>query len=417
MAGHQPAVAFVVLCVTVCLKPGSAFASSCVAQHCSREARALSGGSGALVKAFGQCTAGGFGPCPNAAWDCLQDATCRSVVGCAPQVVQKCKIDIRHMVADGKQRDLVTCMSKCGSHGKVNVFCAVQKCGGSALKCLADKTCMRTASCVPQVLLSCSKDSFDCVFGSSGICRRNLQCLGDGISRCADPTTNMLTDNSIGAFIGCAGSKCQKSAHALDELLCVAKKCEGDVAGVLGNAGTMDFLGCVQASNLTQQCSLLPRCLGDASCAKALQCWSHPVAQCGHDALSAIMDGKQANNLASSAKCLLSCKTSHQGNAAAQAFCVLDRCSGSLVACKADTQCWSAVQCLRAMTDVCAIPALEAYREQPLFEASLKCLGYSAQACGRQALSLLQDPNMARAMQCTMQCMQPPQKQTMELLV
>jgi len=416
MLGQQ-LVTFVVVCFTACWQPGNSFAPSCVAQHCWAEAQALTDVNGALVKSFGHCAAGGFGPCPLAAWDCLQDATCHSLLGCAPKILQKCNIGIQHLVTHGKQRDIVACINKCGSHGKVNFLCAIQKCGGSALKCLTDKACMRIATCVPQVLLSCSRDSFDCVFGSSDTCRRNIQCLGDGINKCADPETNIFIDQRIGAFIGCVGSKCQTSDHALDELLCVAKKCKDNMDGVLRNAGAIEFLGCVQASNLTKQCSSLPLCLNDASCAKALQCWSCPLGKCGQDVWDVIMDARQRERLASSATCLLSCEAAHRGNPAAQAFCALDRCSGTVVTCKADTKCWSAVQCLRTMSDECAMPSLEAYREQPLFEASLKCLGYSSQACGRQALSLVRDPNMARAMQCTQQCMQPVEKQTMELLV
>jgi len=283
------------------------------------------------------------------------------------------------------------------------------------------------------VLSTCSVDGFKCVFGASSVCRENLKCLGHGLGECAEPAVNMLTDRRIADFVSCAGSKCprperaailEKSvANALEagasldkkslnatgvasQLLCVAKKCGSKVVRLLEGQELKDLRHC--ADPQTQLCSSVWTCLGDTRCADALHCWSEPLMRCRDSAWHLLTDAETRRGLTKNVECLQGCRTKHAGDFTSGAFCVLDECSQDLLKCKANSDCWDAVQCLPHASDSCAMSTLEAYTQQPLFQDSVKCLGGSLESCGRRAVSLLQDPDVAQAVSCAAQCTHQP---------
>mmetsp|Transcript_60129 Transcript_60129/g.115948 ORF Transcript_60129/g.115948 Transcript_60129/m.115948 type:complete len:346 (+) Transcript_60129:361-1398(+) len=345
------------------------------------------------------------------------------------------------MMTDKKERDMVLCLSNCEKHGKVDYWCAVRKCGKAAIKCVTDKTCMSVATCVPKVLLSCSKAGFGCVFGKSKVCRENLQCLGDGIGRCADPAVNMLTDSRIADFISCAGSKCPKPArtissesllpqngifasprrtpdpkHPAEQLMCIAERCGHSVAKIFDDEDTAELLHCTKVGNLTGLCSSVWKCLANHHCAKAVQCWSKPLTKCATSTWHMLTDHKQRKALTANIACLRGCEALHRDDFLGASFCVLDTCAKGLLACKKDKMCWTAVQCLPQTAEDCAMNSLDAYVNQPLFEDSVKCLGQGFQSCGRRAVGMVQDLNIARAVQCAAQCTHKP-PETLQVLV
>jgi len=415
------------------------FVPACISEQCSTEAQAL--GGDAYTQALSTCASKNFGSCPGKAWDCLGDATCRSVVSCAPKMLGTCKADIWKMMTDKEERDIIMCLSSCEKHGKVDYWCAARQCGKATIKCLTDKTCLSAATCVPKALLACSEAGFECVFGKSEVCRENLKCLGDGIGQCADPAVNMFTDSKIADFISCAGRRCPKPAgtvgsdsllpqsgivtssrghrapkHPAEQLICIAERCGDSVAKVFGDEDTAELLHCTKAGNLTGLCSSVWKCLGDRHCAKAVQCWSKPLTKCAQSTWHMLTDHKQRQALAANVACLRGCESAHSDDFLAASFCVLDKCAKDLLACKKDKTCWTAVQCLPQTAKDCAMNTLDAYVHQPLFEESVKCLGHGFQSCGRRAVGMIQDLNIARAVQCAAQCTHKPQE-TLQVIV
>jgi len=415
------------------------FVPACISEQCSTEAQAL--GGDAYTQALSACVSRNFGSCPAKAWDCLGDTTCRSVVSCAPKVLGTCNADIWKMMTNKEERDIIMCLSSCEKDGKVDYWCAARKCGKGAIKCLTDKTCLSAATCVPKVLLACSEAGSECVFGRSEVCRENLKCLGDGIGQCADPAVNMLTDRKIADFVSCAGRSCPKPAgkissksllpqngivtlgsgkpaptHPAEQLICIAERCGNNVAKVFGDEDTAELLHCATAGNLTGLCSSVWKCLGDHQCSKAVQCWSKPLTKCAESTWHMLTDHKQRKALAANVACLRGCETAHSGDFLAASFCVLDKCATDLLACKQDKTCWTAVQCLPQTAEDCAMNSLDAYVHQPLFEESVKCLGQGFQSCGRRAVGMVQDLNIARAVQCAAQCTHRPQEKLQVLV-
>jgi len=418
---------------------GNPFVPACISEQCSTEAQAL--GGDAYTQSLGTCASKNFGPCPAKAWDCLGDPTCRSVVHCAPKVLGTCKADIWKMMTHKEERDIIMCLSGCEKHGQVDKWCAVRKCGKAAIKCLMDTTCLHVATCVPKMLLSCSEAGSECVFGKSDVCRENLKCLGDGIGQCADPAVNMLTDSKIADFISCAGRRCPKpvgmvssesllpqtgivasrrrrrpTPHPAEQLLCISEHCGDKVAKVFGDEDTAELLHCTKAGNLFGVCSSVWKCLGDRHCAKAVQCWSKPLTKCALSTWHMLTDHKERKALAKNVACLRGCEAAHHDDFLAASFCVLDKCAKDLLACKEDKTCWTAVQCLPQTVEDCAMNSLDAYVHQPLFEESVKCLGQGFQSCGRRAVGMVQDLNIARAVQCAAHCTHKPQE-TLQVVV
>jgi len=418
---------------------GNPFVPACIWEECSTEAQALGGDS--YTQALSTCASKNFGPCPVKAWDCLGDKTCRSVVSCAPKVLGTCKADIWKMMTHKEEREIIMCLSGCENHGKVDKWCAAKKCGAAAIKCLMDTTCLSVATCVPKVLSTCSVAGFECVFGRSEVCRENLKCLGDGIGQCADPAVNMVTDRKIADFVSCAGKRCPKPVgkvsnesllpltgvgasrrrrpapnHPAEQLLCINERCGDKVAKIFDDRDTAELLHCAKDGNLTGLCSSVWKCLGDHHCAKAVQCWSKPLTKCAKSTWHMLTDHKQRKALSANVACLRRCEHANRNDFLSASFCVLDKCAKDLLACKEDKTCWSAVQCLPQIAEDCAVNSLDAYVHQPLFQESVKCLGQTFQSCGRRAVGMVQDLNVARAVQCAAQCTHKP-KETLEVLV
>lgn len=322
---------------------------------------------------------------------------------------------------------MIMCMDRCQKHGKIDPLCVAWKCGKAAVGCLTDTTCVHAATCVPKAVLACSEAGFKCIFGESDVCLENLKCLGNGIGQCADPAVNVLTDRKIADFIECAGSKCPKPVHSLvegaapsvgrlsapapahtaDQLLCISEKCGSTVLDVFKDEDTSSLLHCAHAGNLTHLCSSVWKCLGDRKCAKAVHCWSQPLTKCAKSTWHMLTDRKERQRLLQNVACLRSCQAAHPDDFISSAFCILDKCSKDLLACQNDKTCWSAVQCLPQTAETCAMPTLDAYVNQPLFEESVKCLGRGLQTCGRRAMGMVQDLNIAKAVQCASQCTRP----------
>lgn len=418
----------------------SGFVPACIARECSAEAKALAGD--AYTHALGKCASDNLGPCAPKAWECLGDPACRSVVSCAPSVLDTCRADIWKMMTDPVERERLMCIANCNKAGKTDPIC-VLKCGKDAVACLTDPTCRHAAECLPQVLRNCTADGFKCVFGKSDVCRENLKCLGHGLGECADPAVNMLTDSRIADFVSCAGSKCPQPegigisaapvAKTMDvsallgkmsmnatgvasQLLCVAEKCGSRVVQLLEGQNVKDLRHCADKAGVTQLCSSVWKCLGDRPCAGALHCWGEPLRRCKDSAWHLLTDAETRQGLTKNVECLQQCRVKHAGDFTSGAFCVLDECSEDLLKCRANSDCWDAVQCLPHAADSCAMGTLDAYTHQPLFQDSVKCLGRSLESCGRTAVSLLQDPDVAQAVSCAAQCTHQP-GEGMELMV
>jgi len=206
-------------------------------------------------------------------------------------------------------------------------------------------------------------------------------------------------------------------SDVVDQALCISRTCGSDVAKVFGDEDALALLHCTQAMNLTQSCSSVWRCLGDRKCAKAVQCWSQPLTKCTENTWHLLTDQKEREALAANVACLRGCEAAHAGDFVSQGFCVLDKCSKDLLRCQRDKTCWTAVQCLPQTAQQCAMPTLDAYVHQALFQDTVKCLGHGFQTCGRRAVAMVQDTNIAQAVQCAAQCTRQPQNQHAELVI
>lgn len=405
------------------------FVPACIAEQCSAEAVALGGGG--YTRALATCTVQNFGPCAPKAWECLGDAPCRKAMTCAPRVLDTCKADIWKMVTDPNEREKIMCIESCLKDGKVNPLCVVVKCGKAAAECLTDETCRSVVECVPKAQLACSKGAFDCVFGEDAVCRENLQCLGTGIARCGGSAVNMLTDTKIADFVSCAGSKCPHPAtradaiaqvpmlapvplrsgppsSAMEQLLCIAEKCGSRVLSIFTDQDTRDLLQCALKADLMDLCSSVWGCLSDPRCAKALSCWAKPFDSCKGDIWKVLTVDAERRRIEEGAGCLRGCEQEHQGDFVGATFCVLDRCSEGLLDCYRDDTCRDALKCLPSTVGQCAVPQLEAYVQQELFRNSTKCLGRGLESCGRAAVEMLRDQDIAVAVRCAAQCTRPP---------
>jgi len=411
------------------------FVPQCISQQCAAEARALAGdGYSAAISA---CVSKGFGPCAEQAWQCLGDAACRGVVSCGPHILDVCGSDIWRMLTDPKERHEIACVAECTENKTIDPFCVAWKCGKGLYECVKDPKCIQTLECAPKALHGCSKESFDCLFGRDKVCRANFECLGRGLEGCAGPAVNILTDAKVADFVSCAGSKCPHPAggaaeveaaplppaaapgaggaepkSAGEQLLCMAEKCGREVLTVLEDQDTKELLRCALDGNLTQLCGSVWQCLGDDKCREAVHCWAEPLAACEQDVWHMLTDPKERQALQANAACLRGCEAAHNGDVVSGGFCVLDRCAEDLLACKADAACWSALRCLPATVKGCAMPALDAYVHQPLFADSTKCLALGLESCGRGAVEMLRDQNVAKAVQCAAQCTRAPGART-----
>jgi len=312
--------------------------------------------------------------------------------------------------------------------GKIDPLCVATKCGAAAIECLADETCRDAAVCLPTASLACSKPAFDCIFGTDKVCSENLQCLGNGVSQCGAPAVNLLTDSKIADVITCAGSKCPhpsasvsvkqmapakvsegvEPSNVAEQLLCVAGKCSSKVLKIFTDQDTKDLLTCALKADLVDTCSAVWGCLGDSKCNEALSCWAKPFDSCKGDVWKALTVETERKRIETGAQCLRNCHDQHKDDFTQAAFCVLDSCSQGLLDCYNDMTCRDAVKCLPDTVGQCVMPQLDAYVHQELFKNSTKCLGLGLESCGRGAIEMLRDQNIAEAVQCASQCTRKP---------
>merc|ERR1712137_832318 len=317
----------------------------------------------------------------------------------------------------------IMCMGQCLSDGKLNPLCVAAKCGKAAVECLADATCRDSAVCLPKAMLACSKPAFDCIIGTDRVCSENIKCLGHGVSQCGAPAVNWLTDSKIADVITCAGSKCphpveshtelSKEMHVLassqpsnvaEQMLCVAGKCSAKVLKVFMDDDTKELLQCALKADIVNTCSSVWGCLGDSKCNEALSCWSKPFETCGGDMWKVLTVDTERKRIESGATCLRNCEQAHKDDFMQAAFCVLDKCSQGILDCYHDPVCKAGVQCLPNTVGQCMMPQLDAYLQQELFRNSTKCVGKGLEVCGRGAIEMLRDENIAEAVQCASQC-------------
>lgn len=257
------------------------------------------------------------------------------------------------------------------------------------------------------------------------------------VVQCGSPAINLLTDSKIADFIACAGSKCPhpvsgdapattidvKDAVAAapsnmpEQLLCMAEKCSANTLKILEDQDTKDLLACALKADLPSLCSSVWDCLGDQTCAKDLTCMNKPLETCGPDMWQMLTNPTERKRLESASACLRKCENDHKGDFVDATFCVLDSCSQQVLDCYHDSTCREAVKCLPNTVAECAMPTLDAYAHEQLFQKSVKCLGRGLESCGRAAVELLCNQDVAAAVRCGAQCTRTPQMQSSSLVV
>eukprot|EP00927_Polykrikos_kofoidii_P020287 TRINITY_DN1958_c0_g1_i5.p1 TRINITY_DN1958_c0_g1~~TRINITY_DN1958_c0_g1_i5.p1 ORF type:complete len:437 (-),score=67.67 TRINITY_DN1958_c0_g1_i5:402-1712(-) len=409
-------------------REGSAFVPTCIADKCSSQVLAL--GTDAYTRDAFDCVVGEFGPCASKAWACLGDETCQTAAKCAPKVFDTCKADIWKIMTNEKEREIIMCLQQCpvGKDGHHNPLCVLEKCGSSAVKCLGDATCRHVIECVPQAVLSCSEAAFSCVFGSSGVCFDNVKCLGNGLAQCAAPGVNLLTDNHIADLVTCAHNECphpqQHQQHdgdgepdqsvvghvlpapidAVTQLVCIQTHCPLALPKILLDQDSKDLLSCVGKTDFEPAW----KCLGEAQCQQALSCWAKPLEKCTQSVWQLLTDDVRRKQIEASVGCLRTCEKQHPDDFVDAGLCIFDQCSQSLVDCAHDDKCATAVKCFPDMIGDCAIPTMENYLQEPLFRDAVKAFSKGAEMCGKAAVEMLRDEQVADAVRCAASCTRKP---------
>jgi len=193
-------------------------------------------------------------------------------------------------------------------------------------------------------------------------------------------------------------------ANVAEQLLCVAEKCSAKVLKVFMDDDTKELLQCALKADIVSTCSSVWGCLGDSKCSEALSCWSKPFETCGGDMWKVLTVDSERKRIETGATCLRNCEQAHKDDFVQAAFCVLDKCSQGILDCYHDPVCKAGVQCLPNTVGQCIMPQLDAYVHQELFRNSTKCVGKGLEVCGRGAIEMLRDQNIAEAVQCASQC-------------
>jgi len=188
----------------------------------------------------------------------------------------------------------------------------------------------------------------------------------------------------------------------------MAGKCGSEALTILKDQDTKNLMSCAANANLGHLCSSIWQCLGDATCAQSLDCWSKPLRTCESSVWKVLTDKTERDRIEHTANCLQSCQKQHADNFVDATFCFLDQCSADLVECWKDSTCKSAVECLPEVASECTMATLDAYLHQPLLKNSVQCLGQGLEVCGRAGVGMVQDLNIAKAIQCSAQCTRPP---------
>jgi hypothetical protein len=352
-----------------------------------------------------------------------------------PDVFDTCKADIWKMLTDKDERDKLMCLVSCEKDGEISPLCVTEKCGKAAFECLTDATCRDAVNCLPKAMLECSKSGFDCIFGHDSECRDNLSCLGNGLTACGDPAVNLMTDRNIASFVSCASHSCPhpqtgapstasavapvlNNASALflekepsstaSQLLCMATKCGSKGFKLLGDQDSSDLFKCALHADILNLCSSVWECLGDKKCESELTCMMQPFKTCEPDIWHSLTDHTERQRIEDTAACLSKCQADNTGSFVDAGFCVLDSCSDKVLSCYHDPTCYKAVKCLPNTLEQCAVPVAEAYVTDKLFQNSVKCLGRGLESCGRAAVEMLRNNDVAEAVQCAAQCTRTP---------
>merc|ERR1719245_2458843 len=119
------------------------------------------------------------------------------------------------------------------------------------------------------------------------------------------------------------------------QLLCIAEKCGSTVLKVFHDDETKKLLHCASDAQVTHLCSSVWQCLGKPSCAKAIQCWSGPLMECGADAWDVLTSQEDRMRLSTTHKCLRQCKADNTGDFMSGSFCLLDKCAEDMLGCSA----------------------------------------------------------------------------------
>merc|ERR1712232_173375 len=149
-------------------------------------------------------------------------------------------------------------------------------------------------------------------------------------------------------------------------------------------------------------------CLGDTQCQNSLSCWTKPLDSCAGHLWNSLTNATQRHRIETGAACLRACEQKHQDDFVQAAFCALDTCSETLLDCYRDDECKSAVKCFPEAVADCALPTLENYTSQALLRKATKALAIGLEKCGRAAVEMLRDPNVADAVRCAAQCTRHP---------
>jgi len=342
------------------------------------------------------------------------------------------------MLTDPTEREKIMCLENCMKDGDISTLCVIEKCGESAIQCLTDSTCLDTVLCLPKAQLACSRPAFECVFGKDPVCWNNLKCFGDGLGQCGDPAVNLLTDSKIADFVACAGTKCphpiegdvlatanvhvnattaSEPSDTAEQLLCMAEKCNEKTLKILADQDNKDLVECALKAELATLCSSVWDCLGDQTCSSGLTCMVKPFESCGPNMWHLLTAPAERKRLEDTAACLRKCEGDHKDDFIEASFCVLDSCSQQVLACYHDNACREAVKCLPDTIMQCAMPSLDAYVHEEHFQKSVQCLGRGLESCGRAAVEMLRNQDVADAVRCASQCTRTPAQSTAAVVV
>jgi len=213
------------------------------------------------------------------------------------------------------------------------------------------------------------------------------------------------------------GKAASEPGNVAEQLLCMAEKCTANSVKILADQDTKDLVGCALKSGLPTLCSSVWDCLGNKSCADELTCMVKPFETCGPNIWNLLTTQTERKRLEDTATCLRNCERDHKGNFVDAAFCVLDSCSQQVLDCYHDATCREAVKCLPGTIGQCAMPSLDAYVHDKLFQSSTKCIGRGLESCGRAAVEMLRNQDVADAVRCASQCTRTPTTKSSSTLI
>jgi len=311
------------------------------------------------------------------------------------------------------------CIIDCKSSTK----CILEKCGREALDCFdgKDQLCHDALTCAPKQLMACSQSTYHCVFDRSTVCHDNLMCLASGAEASADPVVNLFTDTSIAGLMTCANQKCPapERPHVMKELVspnglnralspqwpgqleCMDRKCGFKVLDVLlKDKDVRNFAACTLPKY--QTCgNTLWTCLGDDKCKASVSCWLSGIQDENSDVWKMLTSPSERAFLELLYSCVDEC--AHEPDGLKKALCV-SKCGLKATKCRDDSACRGAFGTLPRVALKCGIESLNA----PIFREMSSCYGSMLADCGRAAIELVRDTELADLVTCNHQCTRPP---------